>query len=127
MSFTLHLAVLSQVIGFQIKRLLISRIEEESPPSASAGHMLAQTLVWLALSVIMVLVGISVVHGSESRKGILNYRENWCLKRQQFTDVCIFFHSEIFLYSLPFISIRYGWLLFLRNSISLYTHSRFCK
>lgn len=95
-----------------------------SQPSITQCWALALTVVWLVLSMIMALAGISLVHGSESRKGILNYRENWCLKRQQFTDVDFFFHSEIFAYSLSFISIKYGWLHFLRNTISLH---RFCK
>lgn len=106
-------------INLQSRGSHSSREKRPSPSSLSAGHVLALTFVQLVLPMIMALAGSSVAHGSEKRKGILNYREKWCLKRQQFTDVCFFsfFHSKIFSYSLFLISIKYGLLHFLRNFI----------
>lgn len=123
---------LSQVIGFQIKSVLLPIGEVATPPGRQdpALHQpalvtcLAWPCVWLVLPMIMALAGSSVSHGSESRKGILNYRGEMMLKKETVYRCLFFFpHSEIFSYSLSFNSIKYGWLHFLRKCISLQSES----
>lgn len=89
------------------------------PPSACAGHVLVLTLC---------LAWVSHDYGScwqlsgpwvRKQKRNLELQGEMMLKKATVYWCLFFFHSKIFSYSLSFISIKYGWLHFLRNFISL--------